>query len=323
MNSADPQPFSAILSLDAAKEPIVLPQSVVVLVELVYPKGYVPDKEIMLDHLLRPQGISSTPPFALVDVQEKAVEDSGRIHEKISYRLEPLLPGKYALSLFEVSFNSNSLEPSLVEVVSPLVYVNVVLPEKATVDLNAETAPLLDLSLKEPIALDRKIGETLVKDHSAYFERLFQSKAFPWQPICGILALILMTLWIRRMARKRSPLPLKLSDKVAAMQLAAKQLHTLQSQNSLKKKDVESFVVSLTKSVKFHFEEKLKMPIVSKTSEEFLHDFEKNRDLTLEQKSLIQNFLQTTDRIKFEGYQPTLEDCLQAQTEADKIMREL
>lgn len=322
-SSPDPRHFSATLTLDATKEPVVLPQPVVVHVELIYPTGYTPDKEVMTDHLLRQQGIFSTPPFALPDVQQKAVEDSGLIHEKISYQLEPLLPGKFALSLFEVPFNSITLEPSEVEVVSSIVYVDVVLPESASIDVNTEIAPLLDLSLKAPIELDRGIAKTLATDHSAYFDRLFQSKAFPWQPLCVLLVLFLMTLRIRKMAKKTAPTALKLSNKAAAMQSAAQKLHTLQSQDHLKKPDVESFVVNLTKGVKFHFEEKLKMPVVSKTSEEFLREFENIKEITLEQKSLMQNFLQTTDRIKFEGYQPTLEDCLRAQTEANEIMREL
>lgn len=323
MSRADAKDFSAILTLDAPKDPIVIPKTFVVQVDLSYPRAYRPDKEAMLDHLLQQQGTSSTSPFSLADIQESAIEDSGQILETIRYQLEPLLPGKYALTLFEVPFSSSSLEPTTVEVVSTIAYVNVALPENTTVDLNAESATLLDLSLKEPIELDSRIRTSLAEDYSPYYERLFQSKAFPWQPLGALLALFLIFIWVKRMSKKQKQIPLAISGELAAMQLAEEQLKVLQAQPQPKKENVESFVVNLSKGVRYHFEEKLKMPILSQSSEEFLRDLEKNPNLDQAHKKLVQNFLQSTDRIKFADYQPTMDECLQAQTAAEQILKEL
>lgn len=317
MADIEAKQFSAELSLDEVNKTVVIPQTVVVEVDLTYPVGYSPDREVMIDRLLRPQGVESAPPFALVDVHDEKAEVDGVIKEKIAYRLEPLFPGSFGLTLFEVPFISVSPEKPSAEAISGIVFITSVLPEKT--DFKVHIAPLLDLSLKEPIALAPEIHERLVQDGTGIFRHYFRDKGFPLQVFGVLLAIVLMTVWLNKMSKRIIPIGTKVSDKDAALLQAERHLSILQKER-FDRKTVESFVEGLTKGVRFHLEEKLRIPVLTRTSEEFLASL---KDVKLEQKMLIQQFLSSTDRIKFQNRQPSLEECLEAQETAKLIMREI
>lgn len=309
--------FSVNLSLDTAS--IVLPETFVVLAELNYPTGYAPDLEIIQEHLLQQQGTGMAFPFELIDVQqEKHVsEDLKKVTEKIKYKLEPLLPGKYAISLFNVPFHSeNSVSPTI-EIISNIVYVTSVQPKLPPINLKTELAPILDLSLREPIELNKNLREHLEIDHSSSFERLFEQNTHSLEVFFVLTALIGMVFGLKSLLkRKRIASPI-IRDEVLPIQKAEQQLNALKTQEHLQKDTVEAFINNLSDSVRRHFERQFKVRVSTQTLEEFLLEMERHSEVT--QRELIRDFLQMVDRIKFAKYQPNLDECIQVYAKAQKI----
>lgn len=304
--------FSGSLTI-ANNSPIILPDHISVDLILIYNKNYQPDYSALEDHLLRPQGINESLPFKLIESSKELLSSSDEkfLKEKIHYQLEPLLPGTYEITFLNIPFVSLLNSKEKIEVISHIEPVTVILPQAAQVNLLEEAAPLLKQIDRKPLELNKHIRDDFRQDLSFYYQKNFDSRAVPWQALGMICILILMSIWVWRIAgRKKEALPGP-SKSYVALKQAEDNLSLLQSQTFLEKGLVETYIINLTSSLRYFFEEKFNIHLANKTTLEFLTELT-NFSIPLGDKSKIEDFLKITDKIKFANYQPTMDECLEA-----------
>ncbi len=314
MTAPDPSQLSAVLSLSDPQQSIALPKHFEVNIDLIYPSDYHLDNEEMLDQLLHNSGIDQVPPFALVKqtTQNLPSKDPLFIHQRVSYQLEPQLPGKYGLTFYKISLHPNdSKVKKPIDVISPIIYVNVTLPKVPAINLEAEAAPLNGLAERVPVELAAEERQYLSQDQSAYNVELFKSREMPWHIAFGLFLLSLILLgtallynYLQKM--KPRPQPLLKEDHLAE---AVKLLNQLKSQPSLQSSTVRDFINHITTSLRNSFKIRYQISSSSLTTQEFLEEVRANQAMTQEQKIAIEEAMHLMDRIKFGEYKPSLEEC--------------
>ncbi len=314
MSAAANSRFAATMELQEISQPIPLPKNFVINVDLVYPADYHPDRDEMVDQLLRNSSIYQIIPFELINETEQKLNssDSSLIHEKISYQIEPQIPGKYALTFYNFSFVPNGSNPEgRVDVASPIVYVDVVLPEAAGINLSAETAPLSSLSERIPIELNSDLRAYISQDQSKHNVELFKNKELPWHFISGLFFLLFLlsgSALMYKYSKKRKPAELNVNEKIPLVE-AEKLLQELKGQSSLGSSVVQEFISQIIASLRNYIEEYYRISASALTTQQFLGEVEVHSELTLEQKESIKEVLQLADQIKFGGYQPSISEC--------------
>lgn len=315
--------FTANLSPPKTQDPLHVLQAFTLDLDLIYPKEYQPDRNTLLDHLLRNPGPSEIAPFVLVNSTQEILisEDPTLIHEKIHYRLEPQLPGHQPLTLLEITFLPNDPEKPEVNIASPLAFVDIFPVIPSNIDLNASIAPLSTLSTTEPIELATDLREEIRKEHTSANLQLYESKAIPWTPIGSLLLFLLITYFIRQVLsrKKKAPSIPPALRQVTAMNEAEQSLTQLKQDPSPNREIVKRFMTQLTWSLRYYFESEFKLNTSSQTTQEFLETLQEHPTLGPTQKASLLNFLQIADRIKFANYKPDLKECLEAHSTVQQI----
>jgi hypothetical protein len=330
MNHVDRTAFAVTMTLLNADAPVVIPQEIMVEIKLSYPANYHPDEEALLDHLLRPQGANTLLPFSLVhSSSEKHIvgnrSDISEIAEQIHYRLEPMLPGQYALTLLNVTFRPNdSTEPPLpaVELLSPIIPLEVNLPKTSPFDIASNEAPLIEQWQHAPIELSSTTRHKLDQEHASYDEHYFQAMGTPWYAIFMCTLLFCLLTWLYKLTshpRKRAMMALAVP---APLQQAKQKLSVLQALPRFDKQLAEEFIMSLTHDLRSYFESHFSIAAGSKTSQELATALKENAAIDQSRAIDAELFLQKMDNIKFAGHQPTIEECSQAYTTAENIIVE-
>ena len=324
MTDGPSQGFKANFSPPNTQEPLHVLQAFTLDLDLIYLQDYRPDREAMLDHLLRNPGPSEIPPFAFLNSTQEILvsEDPAIVHEKIHYRLEPQLPGHQPLTFLEISFlpNDPATQPE-VDIASPLAFVDILPAIPNDIDLNASISPLSTLSTTEPIELATELRGEILKDHSSSNVQLYESKAIPWIPIGVLLLFFLITFFIKQVINRKKSVPSvpPALRQVTALNEAEQSLTQLKQEPSPNREVVKAFMTQLTWSLRYYFESEFKLKTSSQTTQEFLETLKEHPTLGPSQKTSLINFLQIADRIKFANYKPDLKECLEAHSTVQQI----
>ncbi|MBA3238395.1 MAG: hypothetical protein H0T62_08645 [Parachlamydiaceae bacterium] len=318
MTETSPKPFSASIFISNSQESLHVLQTFTLELDLHYPKEYRPDREALLDHLLRNPGPNELPPFALSNSTQEIVssEDPTLIHEKIYYLLEPQRPGHHPLTFLEMSFLPNDSAQTEVSIASPLSFVDILPATSNEIDLKALISPLSTLSTTEPIELEIDLRAEIQKDRSSSNVHLFEGKAVPWKPIGALMLFLVITFLIKQvLSRKKSVLSIPASSRqMTALNEAEQSLAYLKQEESPSpnRDIVRVFMSQLIWSLRHYFESEFQLKTSSQTTQEFLDTIQKHPTLGLAQKEALLNFLQIADRIKFANYKPDLKECVEA-----------
>jgi hypothetical protein len=315
--------FSANFSLSDSREPLHVLQAFTMDLDLIYPKEYRPDRESILDHLLRNPGPNKLPPFALLNSTQEIVpsEDPTLIHEKIHYRLEPQLPGHHPLTFLEMSFLPNDSAQTEESIASPLSFVDILPVIPSDIDLHASISPLSTLSTTEPIELATDLRAEILKDRSSTNLQTFKSKAVPWKPIGVLLLFFVISILLKQMLnrKKKAPSIPASSRQMTALIEAEQSLAYLKLEGSPNRDVVKAFMSQLIWSLRYYFESEFQMQTSSQTTQEFLDTLQVNPTLDPAQKKSLINFLLIADRIKFANYKPDLKECIEAYATVKQI----
>lgn len=312
--------FSAKLTLANQSSSIILPEPLLLDVELAYPKTYIPDQDSIIDSLTLAKDIDQPSPFALIESQEENLFSNNQIHQHLHYSLEPLLAGNHILSLDEGLFLPIDASLPSIPMKSNSIAIHIILPEKKELDLTTLVPPPLDLSGKTPIELNTALRSFLKEDQSSYNQHIFAMKEVIWQPLLVLLLLGLMTFILRKILKKHPQTIQQTPLEVIAFNEAKGLLQKLKEQPKLDPQCVESYIVAISNSVRYHFEQELGTKVSTQTTQEFLKSLKENEKMDpLKKKELI-SFLDQVDQIKFAHYQPTLEECLEAYNRAQAFM---
>jgi len=292
---------------------------------LKYPDTHTVNLDKIRINILKYAGLTE-PPFALI---EERVENISQEETIVHLQLDPLLEGFHFLSLYDVVFPPKNPETDFpVAIVSKIFEVETTLP---TIDKNYRglAYPLLSLTKRFPITItpeNRKdyLENPKIQEAEDYRNvRIFEFKTIPWAELSGVF-LFLIILLIARMQPKRRPDLKKQIRKqtLTARKKAIKALSSLEDEKLPQKNEFERYYVDLTHTVRKYIEENYQIRATTKTTMEFLETIISNPSFDEETKLLLQDFLRSSDKVKFAEHQPTLEECHEAHQMAKQFIEQ-
>ena len=193
-----------------------------------------------------------------------------RLLRRVTYELEPFLPGEYEIPPLQVRF----ADDDVIETEAITIQVESVLPVSEQNPDIKEIMPPVELP-GLPSWTFPAIAALLVLGAGGY---LF------WRR--------------RRLARQyqeRPPLP---------HQIALSELKKLQEEDLLTKGQAKLFYLRLSLIMRRYIEDRFGLQAPERTTEEFLAGIQGNEIFTSRQKELLGEFLQHCDMVKFAEYQP-------------------
>lgn len=316
-----PGGFSAEAKL--VKDAVLLPQSIVIELQLSHPVGYSVDEKALLANLLRNPSPGASP-FGLKSVNKSIVPSSngGLITELWQLNLEPKLAGKYGLTFLNITFlPEGKMDEKIVQLFSGLLEVTVNLP-KIEEHLFFPNEMPLSFSQTFPITINSHLRTELRQKHAEDEPNRnlarWINKKFPWEAATILLCLLLGFIFYQFGLIKKRAIKSSLFAKDHYRQ-ADKKLKLLKLQSPPDPLLAKDFITELSHAVRMQIEEEYKLTVLPETTEGFFAkiepiDFFKGEKL-VRFKTLIELF----DRVKFAAHTPSLEECLAARADIAEI----
>lgn len=140
-------------------------------------------------------------------------------------------------------------------------------------------------------------------------------RAWPWLlgVLVAILAVVGFVLW-RRHARRRI--------RITAYDKAMARLAKLESRGLPGAEDADAWYVELSGIVRRYLEDRFGLRAPELTTEEFLREAQRSRELSKEHRGLLSSFLEGCDRVKFAGYRPGVNESRDALASARQFLSE-
>jgi len=299
--------------VEVASPRIYLDDPLDIHLNLVYPEGYHTDLNSLIEHLLRN---SSFNPFpfnlrSLPTATKTATE--GKVQETLIFPLQPEIPGTHALSFFTIPLipDESSSKP-IKYLMTDLFTIEVLMPPST---LNQITPmPPLDLSPQLPVQLSSKNKRKIKERHDSPSsmtdaQTSFKERTFPWEKIGTAFLGILFGLILWMILREKKIEPIRLLKPVNDSGQAFK---ALKQSHLLENKHFSKFIEQLEAILKQHLQEQKGMSAKVLTTDELMRYVS---------SSEIKKFFLKTDQIKFAGYTPTLEECLEAENFVRNYLR--
>lgn len=289
-------------------------------VDVTYPEGYKVNKALLRSNLLDYPGYGITP-FTLVSEETIVVKPR---NEKITYLLDPDIPGKYALTFRDIVFDRGE-EKGAVRLLSGVFDVEVTMPKEMAVG-TGEPFGVLPLSVDLPIVANSSVREAFLDNPSwlAWVRlmgwREFRHSLFPWRGVVAavVLAMIggvfFLFVWIRGRRQER-----KEPHRVTARSRALKDIDDIRARGLPQRGEYDQYYVLLTGVVRKYLEEAYLIRAETLTTEEFLVEAVRHPDLDESTRLLLENFLDRADKVKFARHQPTGLECADAERAAGAV----
>ena len=138
----------------------------------------------------------------------------------------------------------------------------------------------------------------------------------PWMIFCGVagtLLLIGLTIWLIKWWRNR-PVPVP-----TPRQRALEQLARIETQ--IEKLTPYQFSIRVSDILRRYVTEQYQLPVTRQTSVEFLNALAAASPFSSDEQSLLSDFLNRCDLIKFARYEATREDSRLLLDEADRFLK--
>jgi hypothetical protein len=138
----------------------------------------------------------------------------------------------------------------------------------------------------------------------------------PWMIFCavaGVLLVIGLTTWLIKLWRNRP-----IAD-VRPRQRALDRLARIQSE--IDKLSPYQFSIRVSDILRQYVTEQYQLPVTRQTSVEFLNALAASSPFSSDERSLLSDFLNRCDLIKFARYDATLEDSRLLLEEADRFVK--
>ncbi len=290
---------------------------------LTYPTNYHPDIEKITENLLSNEAFGEFP-FSLKSRKNRSIyEINGLYYHTLYFKLFPEITGTYDLSFYNIIFLPNDVNGEIVEIVSDIQSIKIA-SHLIKTNTFGTSAPLLTTDPNIPVEMDLETRFELLNNEDALnteFKKnknILSKKTFPW---FEILALTLMSLgaWIWY---KSSFKPLKEPQILpqTATEQALESLGKLERKNLDKHEMYGQFYLELTTIVRVYLQKKYRIKVIQSTTEEFLEETSKNPVFSYQLRSGLVEFLTFADRVKFSGFNPSIDDCQQALKSAKEFV---
>jgi hypothetical protein len=189
----------------------------------------------------------------------------------------------------------------------------------ATTDGQTLTTPFPPTLLTvKSLVQDPNVSQADIKDPLAW------PGPFPyWIPGIALIILlavitgIVATWLLRKPARPAKPPPV-----IPAHELAVKALRDLESKGYIESGQVEPFYVELSKIVRDYIERRFHLRAPEQTTEEFIRFTAQSDVLSKAHRTLVVEFLEQSDLVKFARFEPGAEDMRAGYASAERLVRE-
>lgn len=294
---------------------------------LTYPDTYHVDVEQLQENLLRHSPLYAAPFRVLEPVSNHQVSSSDHsIEQTLIFTLQPELPGTFSLTFYDIQFIPDVLQEKPVEIISDIVEVKIDQPSAEGVQF-IKPRPLLTLSPALPIQISeanqRNILESKERQQAAerYNHEIMQQSSIPWLEILLVFlvsALLIAMRYAPTLAKKPEETPYERITRLHKESL--EKLDGLHQQKLLDQHLYIPFYVGVADTVREYVDEKYRLNIAARTTQEFVQQIEATPIVDPEIQQPLEQFFLHADRVKFSQEPPTLAECKAAEQIARKAL---
>lgn len=303
-----PQGCSVGFSLNASR--LSLSQHLVVSLELVYPKTHRVDVSKLKENLLK--GHFSALSIS-EDIQETLLEQGSVQRHHITFFLKAWHPGKYFISFLEVSFYPKTANQEVLMAFCDVLDVFFENPPEKDRDIGALQVNLVPLKSVQSLSVSSEHHKELIdqlgksmESHSG--ETFFkQTTQYYWWLLVGIVVVLLTFLSKKYLFFHKNP-PIK-EVQIDPKKQAQEKLEALHKKDYPSQGHYELFYMEVTQVVRTFIEQKYGIQAIESTTEEFLQHVLHLHLFCPQTRTLLSDFLQTADLVKFAKLNPSLRDC--------------
>ncbi|MBA3958270.1 MAG: hypothetical protein H0X51_07765 [Parachlamydiaceae bacterium] len=274
---------------------LLLSDTLTVDLKLIYPLTYQIDPA-QLEKALLHHSLLQIAPFELVNSTREDKKDAVQQTE-LHYELRPQLEGSFPLTFMAISFLPQQAEAAPVELISPIVTMQVTMIPQ-TLSSPLVPSAVLPLSQTLPIEINTDNAAHLLADdqEASRNVKLMQERMFPWLEVIvvAVLALFLLAL---RYAPIQNFIPKESSE---AKELRLRRETTSQIL-SLQEGGIPTTELygRLSDILRQFFEERFQLEATTQTTPEFLKDLIADPRFSTETKTLLAEILVEGDLAKF------------------------
>ncbi len=229
--------------------------------------------------------------FDVTDIEK----EEGRITRVLSYVLETYKTGSYIIPAFDIKYKEKIKTETMVAK-TPEIFIEV------ATTLEADASDVRDIA--PPVVL-----------HKNYF-RLYIIIAI----VFGVLALAALILHYiyNRKNRKTESIP----EPLSAHQIAYNELEGLNAMDLISKGQIKEYYYRLSNIVRHYIENRFKLMAPERTTEEFLAEMIVTEKLAEDHKTLVGDFLEHCDMVKFAAYGPDSREIENSFNSAKRLVDE-
>lgn len=218
--------------------------------------------------------------FGIVDYRnyQPQLGEKNTIISKKKYELEPLLSGKYKIPSLTIEFWKKDKKKKVFSLTTKAIEITV----KSILPKHYKTLKIHDIS--DPLDIPSK------------------RKSFLWMglAIWSILITIISLIFFLRSKIKHEQ-----EQKIPAHEIAFAQLEHLVSEQLLEKGEIKIFYNRISFILRLYIENRFSLRAPEQTTEEFLYDMQEKRVFDNKTNTLLTQFLQHCDLVKFAKHNPT------------------
>lgn len=308
--------FSICLTSSSSK--IAYEERFILTLILSYPKEYRPDFDALRKNITSDESLNLRP-FSLVNESvEGALKNGEGLSQKVVYIMEPRIPGKYQLVFFNVPFLSREEgKKKRIKVSSNMSEVEIHFPSEIRDDF--VLSEILSLNMRPSIKMDdknREFFEKSVKNNVTRIEKKALGNVF--YSLFFLIGFCLLFYLLRKKHRERSQF---IVDKRDSKEKALDFLLELKKMEYPRKKMYEIFYMRLADILRNYLEEEFHVRVAGKTTEEFLEELSDQPFFKGESRELLEGILFRSDLIKFACVYPDAEECSQAESFVEGVIR--
>ncbi len=229
--------------------------------------------------------------FDVTDIEK----EEGWITRELSYVLETYKTGSYIIPAFDIKYKEK-LKDDVMVAKTPEIFIEV------ATTLDADASDVRDIA--PPVVL-----------HKNYF-RLYIIIAI----VFGVLALAALILHYiyNRKNRETESIP----EPLSAHQIAYNELESLNAMDLITKGQIKEYYYRLSNIVRHYIENRFKLMAPERTTEEFLAEMIVTEKLAEDHKTLVGDFLEHCDMVKFAAYGPDSREIENSFNSAKRLVDE-